>query len=89
MRLTCVIRERGCCAGLVSLTYVRQPLYGMPHMHPCAPTRSHYIGHLSPEWDPQRYVSSVTDLAEWHAEHHQFVPLIVNTCGWIKASLDL
>ncbi|CAL5222401.1 g4760 [Coccomyxa viridis] len=70
--------------GLVSLTYIKQPVFGLPHMHPGLPARSHYIGHLSPEWDPQRYVASVTDLARWHAVHHGSVPLIVNTCGWIK-----
>lgn len=75
-----------CCIGLVSLTYVKQPVYGMPNMHPCAPARAQYIGHLSPEWDPQRYVASVTDLARWHAKHHGTVPLIINTCGWIKVS---
>ena len=77
-----------CFAGLVSLTYIRLPVFGLPHMHPSTPARSHYIGHLSPEWDPQRYVASVTDLAQWHAAHHGSVPLIVNTCGWIKVGLD-
>ena len=56
----------------------------MPHMHPHEPARAHFVGHLSPEWDPQRYVSAVTDLARWHAAHHGAAPLIVNTCGWIK-----
>ena len=78
-----------CCAGLVSLTYIQQPVFGLPHMHPSTPARSHYIGHLSPEWDPQRYMASVTDLAEWHAAHHGSVPLIVNTCGWIKVGQKL
>ena len=59
-------------------------MYGMPHMHPLAPARAHYIGHLSPEWDPQRYGSAVADLARFHAKRSSAVPLIVNTCGWIK-----
>ena len=63
---------------------MRQPVFGMPHMHPLTPVRAHYIGHLSPEWDPQRYGSAVTDLARFHAKHSSAVPLVVNTCGWIK-----
>ena len=59
-------------------------MYGMPHMHPLRPARAHFLGHLSPEWDSQRYGTAVADLARFHAKRSSAVPLVVNTCGWIK-----
>ncbi|BDA42877.1 Polynucleotide 5'-hydroxyl-kinase NOL9 [Coccomyxa sp. Obi] len=76
--------------GLVSLTYVDCPIYGLPHMHQRAPAQARFVGQLSPERDPIAYKGAVEELLTWHAAHHASTPLIINTCGWIKGlGLDL
>ncbi|CAL8467483.1 g7021 [Coccomyxa elongata] len=76
--------------GLVSLTYVDCPIYGLPHMHQRAPAQARFVGQLSPERDPIAYRGAVEELLTWHAAHHASTPLIINTCGWIKGlGLDL
>lgn len=77
-------------AGLVSLTYLRQPLFGPPFMRQLQPARAFFIGDTSPQSDPVRFVSAVEQLCAWHWEQqrHQAgstpVPLVVNTAGWVK-----
>ncbi len=72
--------------GLVSLTYVDCPIYGLPHMHQRAPVQARFVGQLSPERDPIAYRGAVEELLTWHAAHHASTPLIINTCGWIKVA---
>ena len=77
-------------AGLVSLTYLRQPLFGPPFMRQLQPARAFFIGDTSPQSDPVRFVSAVEQLCAWHWEQQQHrvgstpVPLVVNTAGWVK-----
>ena len=77
-------------AGLVSLTYLRQPLFGPPFMRQLQPARAVFIGDTSPQSDPVRFVSAVEQLCAWHWKQQQHrmgstpVPLVVNTAGWVK-----
>ena len=77
-------------AGLVSLTYLRQPLFGPPFMRQLPPARAFFIGDTSPQSDPVRFVSAVEQLSAWHWDQQQHqagsipVPLVVNTAGWVK-----
>ena len=77
-------------AGLVSLTYLRQPLFGPPFMRQLQPARAFFIGDTSPQSDPVRFVSAVEQLCAWHWDQQQHragstpVPLVVNTAGWVK-----
>lgn len=84
--------------GLVSLTLLDKPLFGPPHMHMRHPTRSHFIGDLSPQGNPLHYLSSVRSLHQWYWSQcdkqqdgpHARPPLVINTHGWIKGlGLDL
>lgn len=80
-----------CCAlyaGLVSLTYLDRPVYGLPHMHQRAPAQARFVGHLSPERDPVAYREAVQELLTWHAARHASIPLVINTCGWIKVEFS-
>ncbi|EIE24487.1 hypothetical protein COCSUDRAFT_40871 [Coccomyxa subellipsoidea C-169] len=72
------------CAGMVSLTYLDRPVYGLPHMHQRKPDQARFVGHLSAERDPVAYRGAVQELLSWHAAHHTSAPLVINTCGWIK-----
>ncbi len=69
---------------MVSLTYLDRPVYGLPHMHQRKPDQARFVGHLSAERDPVAYRGAVQELLSWHAAHHTSVPLVINTCGWIK-----
>lgn len=72
------------CAGMVSVTYLDRPVYGLPHMHQRRPVQARFVGHLSAERDPVAYGGAVEELLTWHRQHRPSVPLIINTCGWIK-----
>jgi polynucleotide 5'-hydroxyl-kinase GRC3/NOL9 len=75
----------GVRAGLVSLTLLDRPLYGLPHMHRRPPARAHFLGALSAERDPTAYSAAVRALLAWHsARPGAGAPLIINSCGWIK-----
>ena len=90
--LRSVHKFRICCAGLVSLTLIDNPLFGPPHLHMQQPTRCHFIGDLSPQGNPLHYLSSVRFLCDWYWSHSGTKqqgntvrpPLVVNTHGWIK-----
>ena len=80
-------------AGLVSLTLLQRPVFGLRHMRRRAPARAVYLGALSAERDPLAYGAAVRSLLAWHAQRRQErggdgagagAPLIINTCGWIK-----
>ncbi|DBA97526.1 TPA: hypothetical protein ACH3X1_015224 [Trebouxia sp. C0004] len=78
--------------GLVSVTLLDKPLFGPAHMHMQQPTKSHFIGDLSPQSNPLHYLSSIRSLHEWYWNHsgtnkHGVIvrpPLVINTHGWIK-----
>ncbi|DBB09307.1 hypothetical protein WJX82_006257 [Trebouxia sp. C0006] len=78
--------------GLVSLTLLDKPLFGPAHMHMQQPTKSHFIGDLSPQSNPLHYLSSIRSLHEWYWNHSGTTkdgetvrpPLVINTHGWIK-----
>lgn len=90
-----VTRHSCCNAGLVSLTLLDKPLFGPPHMHMQHPTRSHFIGDLSPQGNPLHYLSSVRSLHRWYWSQcdkqqdgpYARPPLVINTHGWIKVCL--
>ncbi len=92
---TSVMRQCWCNAGLVSLTLLNKPLFGPPHMHMQQPTRSHFIGDLSPQGNPLHYLSSVRSLQQWYWNHFGTnkdgdvirPPLVINTHGWIKVAV--
>jgi polynucleotide 5'-hydroxyl-kinase GRC3/NOL9 len=72
-------------SGLVSLNYLDAPVHGLSHTHHRAPARAHFLGTLSPDRDPVTYTGAIEELLGWHTRRHPAVPLIINTCGWIKA----
>lgn len=57
--------------GLVSLTTLRSPITGPPHMHPVPPDRAHFIGDISPQVNPGLFVSAITSLITWYQEEDQ------------------
>ena len=79
-------------AGLVSITLLDKPLFGPAHMHMQQPTKSHFIGDLSPQSNPLHYLSCIRSLHEWYWKHSGTTkdgetvrpPLVINTHGWIK-----
>ena len=83
-----------CCAGLVSITLLAKPIFGAPHMHLQPPTKSHFIGDLSPQGNPLHYLSSIRSLHHWYCNHCRTdregcadrPPLVINTHGWIKVA---
>ena len=80
-------------AGLVSLTLLDSPLFGLPHMHRRQPAAARFVGHLSAERDPMAYLGAVQSLLAWWRDARQqgsaqrATPLILNTPGWIKVPL--
>lgn len=80
-------------AGLVSLTLLDSPLFGLPHMHRRQPAAARFVGHLSAERDPVAYLGAVQSLLAWWRDARQqgsaqrATPLILNTPGWIKVLL--
>lgn len=89
----------GACAlaGLVSLSLLDQPLLGPPHMHMRPPMKSHFIGELSPQGSPLHYLACLRSLHQGYRQHCTAQqeaglpapPLVINTQGWIKASLAI
>eukprot|EP00887_Chlorella_sp_A99_P005329 scaffold1.g5329.t1 len=55
--------------GLVSLSIVRQPVVGPPHMHLGAPALTHFVGDLSPSSDPVAYLAHIRSLHSWYFQH--------------------
>ncbi|GAB4817782.1 hypothetical protein N2152v2_004828 [Parachlorella kessleri] len=48
--------------GLVSLSMLTQPVLGPPHMHLHRPAISYFVGDLSPESDPLRYLRCIREM---------------------------
>jgi hypothetical protein len=86
-------------SGLVSLHVVESPLLGPPFTHlNLKSERSFFIGSASPNKDTSYYKDCIRELLKtYHNEFNtssssddddidqsEFVPLVVNTCGWIK-----
>ena len=81
------------CAGLVSLSLLRMPLTGPPHLHQRWPELSHFIGDTTAQSEPQLYMQAVRSLYEWYCRNAEQVdeetgqrwwpPLVVNTPGHI------
>lgn len=72
----------------------RSQLAGPPFTHPRIPSKSHFIGELSPANDPFNYIDAVRDLINHYqteiahslsdAGEYIPVPLVINTQGWVK-----
>eukprot|EP00164_Ancoracysta_twista_P019594 GFYU01034543.1.p1 GENE.GFYU01034543.1~~GFYU01034543.1.p1 ORF type:complete len:489 (-),score=115.43 GFYU01034543.1:153-1412(-) len=78
-------------AGLVSLNVLTSTrdldhLLSAPHTHMSRPTVSYFVGDTTPKSNPELYLSCVVKAMQYYQTHlaHQGVPLVVNTCGWIK-----
>ncbi|KAI9779615.1 MAG: Polynucleotide 5'-hydroxyl-kinase grc3 [Geoglossum umbratile] len=81
--------------GQVSLFHLRSPMFGQPFRHTHISLtnddrliRSHYIGHNTPENDPDHYTTCAVNL---FAQYQKLLfsapscPLIINTVDWGKA----
>jgi polynucleotide 5'-hydroxyl-kinase GRC3/NOL9 len=81
-------------SGLVALHALTTPLLGPGFSHMKNPIRSFFIGNANPGNDPLYYMKAVKSLlrlyeAKWGGQASagttQFVPLVINTDGWIKS----
>ncbi|KAL8789074.1 MAG: hypothetical protein Q9213_001337 [Squamulea squamosa] len=81
--------------GEVSLVQISSCHFGPPYCHPSTSAhglkliRSHHIGTVSPQDDPQHYMRCVLDLFQYYKQllvQHPSCPLVVNTAGWIQGS---
>ena len=104
-----LVSRRGACAwldldcgqpeltapGLVSLTYLRQPLLGAPQTHqasgaefvgaPQATFSASFVGDVSPQSDPDAYVRGALRCVDaWKALGDARPPMVINTSGWVK-----
>ena len=78
--------------GMVSVTSVSRPLLGPPHTHPVGVGSgadvlyATLMGDVTPESDPDRYMACVASVCEFvhRRAAAQGVPVLVNTCGWVK-----
>ncbi|KAI4137308.1 MAG: hypothetical protein L6R39_007354, partial [Caloplaca ligustica] len=81
--------------GQISLVQIKTCNFGPPFTHPiasddgCGLIRSHHIGSISPNDDPQHYLRCVLDLFHHYRQmlvQYPTCPLIVNTAGWIQGT---
>ena len=86
--------------GMVSLSVLSTPILGPPFTHPAGPVsrgskrhRAHHLGFVSPREDPGMYIQATGDLFRAYTHLHDLqndsslgIPLVVNTCGWIKGT---
>lgn len=84
--------------GLISLSLVDHPILGPPYTHPAGPIgrkgkrlKAHHLGYVSPREDPGAYIRAACDLMQAYyklcePEAQREIPLIINTCGWIKGT---
>lgn len=77
--------------GLISMTLIDTPLLGPPESHLLPPHASVFFGDTSPEEDPalfiaacKRLAASYRALAARELACGKGVPLVINTCGWVK-----
>jgi hypothetical protein len=74
--------------GILSLNVVDQPLTGPPFTHQRDPVIAHYFGEYTPSVQPEYYVRLVHSLVKFYREklkpEHPNLPLVVNTCGWLR-----
>ena len=49
--------------------------------------RAFFIGDSSPMQQPDLYISSINSLMQYFISQGEEMPLIVNTCGWLKGWL--
>lgn len=78
--------------GLVSLTIVREPLFGPPHTHQQTPACAFFIGANASNSHPRLYAQSIMQCYDHYRRFlgGQGVPLIINTQGWVTGlGLDL
>jgi len=72
------------------VSMLMSPILGPPHLHQRPPEMSHFLGDVSPQGEPERYLQAVRSLYAWYCQHsggmgHQrWPPLVVNTHGWIQ-----
>jgi polynucleotide 5'-kinase involved in rRNA processing len=75
--------------GVVSIHKICSPLLGPTYSHLNEPLLSYYFGATSPSADPELYLECIYDMAKFYYEHvrrdHK-VPLVINTCGWMKGN---
>ncbi|KAF8423825.1 hypothetical protein EV426DRAFT_711063 [Tirmania nivea] len=86
--------------GMVSLSVLSNPILGPPFTHPAGPVskeskrhRAHHLGFVSPREDPGGYIQAAGDLFRYfthlcdpHNDSSPGIPLVVNTCGWVKGT---
>lgn len=70
--------------GVVSITFVSQPLIGPPCTHQQSPEKAYFVGDNSPIQQPDLYICSINSLMQYFVGQKEMMPLIVNTCGWLK-----
>lgn len=75
----------------MSLSLVEQAVTGLPHEHLRRPWHAVFVGDISPQSDPLRYVNAVQQLygrwcEEVQARRGPPPPLLINTNGWIKVA---
>ncbi|KAJ8689262.1 Polynucleotide 5'-hydroxyl-kinase grc3 [Pleurotus ostreatus] len=85
-------------AGMVSLHVLDKPVLGPAFTHPSLPFRAHFIGSTTPRSSPSHYLASVDSLFQTYRTEVQtpglepladnriceYIPLVVNTMGWVK-----
>lgn len=90
-----ILFTKGSCvlpAGLLSLHFLTDPIFGPPHLHQRRPDFTQFIGDVSPQSEIQQCSAAVHRLYESYRMHcsHQDSgitnqsPLVVNTHGWIQ-----
>ena len=70
--------------AVLSLTKVETPIFAPPFLHLSKPERAFFFGEVSPKDRPSTYVQLIHILYEYYNRYCQEMPLIVNTCGWVK-----
>ncbi|KAG9400643.1 Polynucleotide 5'-hydroxyl-kinase nol9 [Aphanomyces cochlioides] len=71
--------------GVLSLHFITTPLLGPGYTHLQPAFRSYFFGFSSPKADPTLYMNAVEALVAAYASHDTFIPLVINTDGWIKS----
>ena len=70
--------------GLLSLHLVTQPLLGPALTHQRQPSSSKFFGYTTPKNNPDLYLELIFDLIREYKKNYSEMPLVVNTCGWVK-----
>jgi polynucleotide 5'-hydroxyl-kinase GRC3/NOL9 len=71
-------------AGIISLHIIDRPLLGPPFTHQMIPFHGIFFGATSPKDDPDAYLGGLIELIKIYRNELSDLPLVVNTCGWVK-----